>query len=114
MEPHDLDHLVSEESESLGLPPEVGRQDPIAPDDLLGASLGEILEQAQPGRPADADQEAAAREIELAIDALRPRHPFDLPMRPEYIFDPDYTPDRTVLVLSWPMPHPLFGPYPDW
>lgn len=131
MEPHDLDQLVNEEAELLGLPPEIGRRDPTLPDDPLGASLGEILEHAQSGRLMDSGQEALpvpgqdgrigppdleapAREIEMAIDALRPRHPYDLPMRPEYMFDRDYMPDRSVLILGWSMPAPLFGPYPDW
>lgn len=131
MEPDDLDQLVSEEAELLGLPPELEQTDPTPCDDLLAACLGDTFEGAQPGRPGEDSQEtlpvlgpdgrigqpdleAAAREIEMAIDALRPRHPYGLPMRPEYMFGPDYMPDPVVLIVGWPTPDPLFGPYPDW
>ena len=93
MEPYDLEQIVREETKFIGLPGHAPQQDPAESTPDLGA---------------------AAREIESAIDALRPRHPYDLPMRPEYMFDRDYMPDRSVLILGWSMPAPLFGPYPDW
>jgi hypothetical protein len=76
---------IREEMKFIGLPGETFEQRPVA------------------GTP----DPGAAREIELAIDALHPRHSYDLPMQPEYAFDPDYTPDHIVLVLGWPMPGPF-------
>ena len=89
MGPYDLEQIVREEMRFIGLSGEIFQQNPA----------GSVPD---PG--------VAAREIELAIDALHPRHSYDLPMQPEYMFDPDYTPDRVVLILGWPMPAPLFGP----
>ena len=93
MEPYDLEQIVEEEMKFIGLP-------------------GETFQQNLAGNTADLG--AAAREIEMAIDALRPRHPYDLPGQPEYTFDPDYAPEQIVLLVGWPMPDPLLGPHPDW
>jgi len=92
MEPYDLEQIVREEMKLIGLPDQAPQQDPAerAPD-----------------------LEAAAREIELAIDGLPPMHPYNLPMQPEYMCDPEYMPDNIVLVVSCPMLDPLFGPHAD-
>jgi hypothetical protein len=86
MEPYDLEQVIREEMKFVGLSGETSQQ--------------RLVE----GTP---DLDAAAREIELAIDALRPKHPYDLPTEPDYMFDPDYAPDHVVLVLAWPMPEPF-------
>ena len=91
MEPYDLEQIVREEMKLIGLPGQTPQQDPARSTPDLGA---------------------AAREIESAIDALRPKHPYGLPMQPEYVFEPDYTPDHVLLVVSCPMLDPLFGPHP--
>lgn len=93
MEPYDLEQIVEEEMKFIGLSGETFQQSPTGSTPDLGA---------------------AAREIEMAIDALRPKHPYDLPVQPEYTFDQDYTSEHIVLVLGWPMPDPLLGPHPDW
>ena len=86
MEPYDLEQIVREEMKFIGLPGQTPQQDPAESTPDLGV---------------------AAREIESAIDALRPRHPYDLPMQPEYMFDPPERPDPMILILSWPMPEPF-------
>jgi hypothetical protein len=75
MEPYDLEQIVREEMKIIGLPGQSPQRD-------LGESTPDLG--------------AAAREIESAIDALRPRHPYGLPMQPEYVFDPRERPDKHI------------------
>jgi hypothetical protein len=86
MEPYDLEQIVREETRFIDLAGETCQRNPAG---------------------SAPDLQAAAREIELAIDALHPRHPYDLPMQPEYMFDPHDFPDPMVLILSWSMPEPF-------
>jgi hypothetical protein len=54
----------------------------------------------------------AAHEIEQAIDDVcrqDHRYAYDLPMEPQYMFDPLYSSDRMLLILSWSMPEPFWG-----
>ena len=96
MEPYDLEQIVGKEMKLIGL-------------------SGETFQQGRAGNTPDPGP--AAREIEQAVDQVCQRHShseYDLLMAPEYMFDPDYKPDQIDLVLGWPMPGLLFGPYPDW
>jgi hypothetical protein len=86
MEPYDLEQIVREEMKFIGLPGQTSQPDPAE------------------NTP---DLRAAAREIESAIEAVRPRHAYDLPMQPEYMFEPPEMPDPMILILSWSMPEPL-------
>jgi hypothetical protein len=78
---------------------------------FIGLS-GETFQQSPTG--STPDPRAAAREIELAIDALHPKYPYDLPVQPEYTFDPDYASELVVLLVGWPMPEPPSGPHLGW
>ena len=132
MKPTDLDEIVREEAELVGMSPEPGQED-LARDDRLAARLSEILEETQPGWPVDTGQDvvsaagseghlsrsglgADAHEIELAIDELAGRHSlswYDLLMPPEYVPDPHYMPDYMVPIPGQLMPDPPCGPCPD-
>ena len=73
----------------------------------------EVLPLPVQGGPLGPPDPEAAREIELAIDAVRQRSPYDLPVCPQYMFDPDYTPDHVLLILGWPMHETPLGPGPN-
>ena len=83
MEPYDLEQMIREETKLIGL--------------SGGDNPGHV-----PG--------ATEQEIELAVDEVCQRDAhmaYDLPIEPEYMFDPKYGTDSIVLVLGWLMPDPF-------
>lgn len=88
MEPNDLEQTIREEMRFTGLSADAFQQRSTAgmPD------LGPV------------------HEIGQAIDdACRhdPRSTYDLPMEPQYLFDPQYGPDPLVLILDLSLPGPF-------
>jgi len=83
MEPYDLEQIIREETEFIGLSGEDSARAPL---------------------------DAAKQEIEQAIDEACAAHScslYDLPMESEYMFDPLYDSEQMLLILSWSMPEPF-------
>jgi len=89
MEPNDLEQMIREEMGFMSLSAEAFQQSPTGDTPALGP---------------------AVHEIEQAIDDVRRhdhRYAYDLPLEPEYMFDPSYGSDQMLLILSWSMPEPF-------
>ena len=89
MQPDDLEEMIREEMRFVSLSADTFGQSSTAGMSDLGP---------------------VAQEIEQAInDVCRqdPRSAYDLPVEPQYLFDPQYDPDPTVLILGLSLTEPF-------